>query len=71
MNHPNRIDLPAESDPRSLTGPAADTAIRPLVAARGLGVRRRGQWAVRHVDLHVHPGEIVTLIGPNGAGKST
>ena len=28
-------------------------------------------WALRHVDLHVEPGEIVAVIGRNGAGKST
>ena len=27
--------------------------------------------ALRGIDLHVEPGEIVTLIGANGAGKST
>ena len=26
---------------------------------------------LEHVDLDIHPGEIVTLIGPNGAGKTT
>ncbi len=26
---------------------------------------------IRKIELHVRPGEIVTLIGPNGAGKST
>lgn len=26
---------------------------------------------IRQIELHVRPGEIVTLIGPNGAGKST
>ena len=44
---------------------------RPLIAARGVGVRRAGRWLIEHVDLAVHPGEIVTLIGPNGSGKST
>ena len=28
-------------------------------------------WALREVDLHVDPGEIVAVIGRNGAGKST
>ncbi|KKL13936.1 hypothetical protein LCGC14_2520800 [marine sediment metagenome] len=26
---------------------------------------------LRHVSLHVNPGEIVTIIGANGAGKTT
>ncbi|MEN3280569.1 MAG: branched-chain amino acid transport system ATP-binding protein [Solirubrobacteraceae bacterium] len=26
---------------------------------------------VKHVDVEVHAGEIVTIVGPNGAGKST
>ena len=43
----------------------------PLIALHGAGIRRDGRWLVRHVDLAVHPGEIVTLIGPNGSGKST
>jgi branched-chain amino acid transport system ATP-binding protein len=31
-----------------------------------------GQVDVLHgVDLHVEPGELVTILGPNGAGKST
>ncbi len=44
---------------------------RLLVEAQNIGVQREGRWLVRHVDLKVHQGEIVTLIGPNGSGKST
>lgn len=50
--------------PERATGPA-------LVRASGIGVRRRGKWLIRGVDLAVHPGEIVTIIGPNGSGKTT
>jgi len=27
--------------------------------------------ALKHVDMHVAPGEVVGLIGPSGSGKST
>ena len=42
-----------------------------LAEARHIGVHRGGRWLVRHVDIAVRKGEIVTLIGPNGSGKST
>ncbi len=42
-----------------------------LIRAERIGVQRDGRWLVRHVDLRVRAGEIVTLIGPNGSGKST
>ncbi len=41
------------------------------VQVRDLSVRFGAYWAVQHVDLHLHCGEMVTLIGPNGAGKTT
>ena len=43
----------------------------PLIAIRGVDVRRGGRAILREVDLEVHRREIVTIIGPNGAGKST
>jgi len=42
-----------------------------LISLEDTGVYRQGRWLIRHVDLQVAKGEIVTLIGPNGSGKST
>ena len=42
-----------------------------LAHARHIGVHRADRWLVRHVDMTVRRGEIVTVIGPNGSGKST
>jgi heme exporter protein A len=42
-----------------------------MIKIEGL-VKNYGTNAVlRGVDLHVRPGEFVTLVGPNGAGKTT
>ncbi|HHV42641.1 MAG TPA: ATP-binding cassette domain-containing protein, partial [Clostridiaceae bacterium] len=30
-----------------------------------------GKIALDNVDLHVEPGDFITIIGSNGAGKST
>jgi branched-chain amino acid transport system permease protein len=52
--------------PRAATGPA-----RPLLAISGLTKRFGGVAAADHIDLAVHPGEILSVIGPNGSGKTT
>jgi zinc transport system ATP-binding protein len=53
------------------SGSRGQNGSRELVRGANLGVERAGRWLVRHVDLIVREGEIVTLIGPNGSGKST
>lgn len=42
-----------------------------LLTAANLGARYGSSKVLSNVDLHVHPGEIVTLLGANGAGKTT
>jgi branched-chain amino acid transport system ATP-binding protein len=43
----------------------------PLLEVRGLQVAYGGIQAVKGIDMHVAPGELVALIGSNGAGKTT
>ena len=43
-----------------------------ILEAHAYGKRyRRGNWALRGVDLGVPEGSITALVGPNGSGKST
>ncbi|HET7716562.1 MAG TPA: ATP-binding cassette domain-containing protein [Bauldia sp.] len=43
----------------------------PRVEVRGISKSYGAITALRSVDLHVHPGEVVGILGDNGAGKST
>lgn len=43
----------------------------PLLEVRNLQVAYGGIHAVKGIDLHIGPGELVALIGSNGAGKTT
>lgn len=47
------------------------TSNRFLLQAKQLGIKIKDRWILEHIDLTIHPGEIITLIGPNGAGKTT
>jgi branched-chain amino acid transport system ATP-binding protein len=42
-----------------------------LLSVRNVTAKYGAVAALRGVDFHVHPGEIVTLLGANGAGKTT
>jgi branched-chain amino acid transport system ATP-binding protein len=48
-----------------------DTPRAAVLELRGLAAGYGDLAAVRDVNLHICPGEIVALFGPNGAGKTT
>jgi zinc transport system ATP-binding protein len=52
-------------------GPAKEFDTSALISARGLTMMRGDRVVLDHVDVDIHPSEIVTLIGPNGSGKTT
>ena len=46
--------------------------LKPMpLPPRRVSLSLGGKLVLDHVNIAVHPAEIVTLIGPNGAGKTT
>ena len=42
-----------------------------LITAEDLSVRYGANTVLRHVNMSIEPGEIVTIVGPNGSGKTS
>ncbi|WP_025312302.1 metal ABC transporter ATP-binding protein [Roseicyclus elongatus] len=42
-----------------------------LISVKDLSVAYGANRVLRHVDLTLEPGEIVTIVGPNGSGKTS
>ena len=59
-----------QAQSRCSAGAGAD---RTGFTFEGVGFRYPGseQWAVRHLDFSLAPGERIALVGENGAGKTT
>lgn len=54
------------------TGAATSaSAVKPLLAVRGLEAWYGESHVLHGIDFDVAPGEVVTLLGRNGAGKTT
>ncbi len=45
--------------------------MEPILTLTKAGFPYGASWAVRGVDLHVFPGEMLGILGPNGSGKTT
>jgi ATP-binding cassette, subfamily B, bacterial len=60
--------MTSASDPRPIPRP-----IREGIEFRDVSFRYPGRedWALRHVNLLIRPGEKLALVGANGAGKTT
>ncbi len=62
--------------PSVLSHPGSPKVPQPIVQGfvfEDVGFRYPGsdEWAVRHVNFHLRPGERIALVGENGAGKTT
>ncbi|MFN3373861.1 MAG: ABC transporter ATP-binding protein, partial [Chloroflexus sp.] len=62
-------------EPRMRTGRnlSVPRPIRHGIEFRNVSFRYpdRDEWALRHINLHIAPGEKIALVGSNGAGKTT
>ncbi|MFT4280300.1 energy-coupling factor ABC transporter ATP-binding protein, partial [Microbacterium sp.] len=61
----------AGSPPPRPPAPAPTAPGAPLLAVRGLSVRRGRTDVLHDIDLDVRAGEFVAIVGRNGAGKTT
>ncbi len=60
-----------EHAPTATAGPGQATSSDDLLVLSGLQAGYGKKHVVFDVDLHLRPGEIVTIVGHNGAGKTT
>jgi len=58
------------SEPSTLN-PAPDAQHAPHLSLCDLGLKRKGRWVFRHLNLEIPRGKFITVVGPSGVGKSS
>jgi ABC-type sugar transport system ATPase subunit len=53
------------------SGPSGDGAAEPILRVEHISKTFGAVVALRDINLHVNPGEVLGLVGDNGSGKST
>jgi len=74
MTAADRVAEIFDTEPDITHGPIDEVARGGALRLRDVGFRfpdaRGDDWALRHVDLDLEPGETVALVGATGSGKS-
>ncbi|WP_446663652.1 ABC transporter ATP-binding protein [Flexivirga sp. B27] len=74
MTAADRVAEIFDTEPDITDGPNNERAEQGLVRLRDVGFKfpdaADDDWALRHVDLEIRPGETIALVGATGAGKS-
>ncbi|MBB2891622.1 ABC transporter ATP-binding protein [Flexivirga oryzae] len=74
MTAADRVAEIFDTEPDITDGPTNEVSPGGALRLRDVGFKfpdaTDDDWALRHVDLDLHPGETIALVGATGAGKS-